>query len=319
MKAFLKKIRYFIAWFFLGLAEFIIPRIPLKFTHAAIYLIFILLYPFSHISPDVRNNLLPNIDIAFGDTISKREKRRIAKRALLNLVKMLPDIIYYFNPKNHHKIINDCNILGINHLEAALKNGNGAIAISAHISNFVIMAMRLTMTGLPFRVLIKDSNNDLLKKKYHYYQDILGIKKIDADKGAGATKDILRALRKNEIVIMVSDERKKHDGIPVPFFGKDALTAPGPAILALRTNAPLIPIFIHSKEDSAFEIEILPPLEPKLTGEKEVDIFTISLAINSVIESHIRKYPGQWAWINPRWKGAGRFGTRHQRPKVKLT
>ncbi len=318
MKTFLKIIRYFIAWFFLGMAEFIIPRIPLKFTHTLIHLILISGFPFIQIFPDVRNVLLPNIDIAFGTTLSKKEKKRIAKSALLNLTNMFPELIYYFSPKNHYKIVDNCNILGINHLEAALKKGNGVIAISAHISNFVLMAVRLTMTGLPFRVLIKDPNNDMLKKKYHHYQDILGIRQIDADKGAGATKDILRALRKNEIVIMVADERKKHDGIPVPFFGRDALTTPGPAILALRTSAPLVPIFIHSREDSNFEIEILPPLEPKLTGEKEVDIYTVSLAINSVIESYIRKYPDQWAWTNPRWKGAGRFGTRHQRPKVKL-
>jgi len=318
MKDFLKKIRYSIARFLLRTAEFSIPRIPLKLTNAAMYLVYCSIYPAVYLFPDIRKTLLPNIDIAFGNTFTKRERRRFVKNVLWNMVKMFPDLIHYLNPINHQKIVENCNISGMEHLESALKRGNGVILISAHLSNFVLMIVRLIMTGLPFWVVLKDPNNETLKSVYKHYQEICGIKGIDADKGFAATKDILKALKNNEIVIIVADERKKHDGINVPFFGRDALTTPGPAVLTLRSGAPLIPAFIHFVEDSKFEIEILPPIEPEPNGDKERDIYNISLTINEVIEKQIRKYPYQWAWTNPRWKGAGRFGARHERPKVKM-
>lgn len=316
MKNFSKKIRYDIAGFFVGILEFVVPRIPLRLTNSIMYLLFCITSPTMYLFPDVRKILLPNIDLAFGETLTKREKRRIARRALWNLVKMVPELLYYFNPRNHHEIPENCAIHGLDHLEKALERGNGAIAISAHISNFVLMIARLVLTGLPFKVVMKYPKNEMLRRKFDYYLGIMGVGTIDADKKAGATKDILRALRNNQVVIIVADERKKHDGVPVPFFGKDALTAPGPAILALRSGASLIPTFTHLKERSSFEVEILPPIEPKSTGEKEKDIFNTSLAINMVIEDYIRKYPEQWAWTNPRWKGAGRYGIRHERHKI---
>lgn len=316
MKNFLKILRYDTAGFLIGIAEFVIPRIPLKLTNSVMYLVFCLTSPTIYLSPDIRKILFPNIDLAFGTTLTKREKRKMAKKALWNLVKMVPDLLYYFNPINHHEIVENCVLHGIDHLEKALKRGNGVIAVSAHISNFVLMIARLVLTGHPFRVVMKYPKNEMLKNKFNYYLGIVGIRTIDADKKAGAVRDILRSLKNNEIVLIVADERKKHDGIPVPFFGRDALTTPGPAILALRSGAPLVPMFVHLREKSSFNVEILPPLEPKLTGEKDKDIYNISLSINMVIEDYIRKYPEQWAWTNPRWKDAGRFGIRHQKPKV---
>jgi KDO2-lipid IV(A) lauroyltransferase len=316
MKNISKKIRYDIAGFLVGIAEFIIPRTPLRLTNSVMYLLFCLTSPTIYLFPDIRKVLFPNIDLAFGTTLTKREKRKMAKKALWNLVKMAPDLLYYFNPRNHHEIVENCTIHGIDHLETALKRGNGVIAVSAHVSNFVIMIARIVLTGLPTNIVMKYPKNEMLTGKFDYYLGTLGIRTIDADKKARAVRDILRALRNNEIVIIVADERKKHDGIPVPFFGRDALTAPGPAVLALRSGAALIPTFVHSMEHSSFDVEILPPIKPELTGEKEKDIYNISLSINMMIEEYIRKYPEQWAWTNPRWKGAGRYGIRHERHKI---
>lgn len=315
MKSFLKKLRYDIGGFAIGIAEFVIPRIPLKLTNRIMYTIYGSLYPLIYLFPDIRKRVIPNIDMAFGSELTKGERRKFLKNVIWNLVKTFADLIYYLNPKNHQEIVENCHITGMEHLEAALKGGKGVLILSAHLSNFVLMIVRLIMTGLPFKVVLKDPKNETLKKVYKHYQDLCGIRRIDADKGMGATKDILRALKNNEIVFIVADERKKRDGIIVPFFGRDALTAPGPAVLVLRSGAPMIPSFIHLVKDSKFEIEIFPPIEPELTGDKEQDIYNISLTINEVIEKHIRRYPDQWAWTNPRWKGAGRHGTRHDRTR----
>jgi KDO2-lipid IV(A) lauroyltransferase len=112
----------------------------------------------------------------------------------------------------------------------------------------------------------------------------------------------LRGLRQNRIVYLIADERKKRDGILAPFLGKPALTTPGPAVLSLRTGAPIIPMFVTKREGRKHVIEILPPIDIEKTGNIEKDIYNLTEAANNAISDYIRKYPDQWAWTNPRWK-----------------
>jgi KDO2-lipid IV(A) lauroyltransferase len=90
-----------------------------------------------------------------------------------------------------------------------------------------------------------------------------------------------------------------NDGIPVPFFGHPAMTAPALAEFALRYDLPLIPARVVRKRGGAyFNAKVYPPLEFTRTGDKEKDIMT---AVNAMIESWVREYPDQWFWVHKRW------------------
>jgi len=117
-----------------------------------------------------------------------------------------------------------------------------------------------------------------------------------------ALRQILSCLRKNEIVCILADEKKSKTGVLVDFFGYPAPTAPGPAVLALRTGAPLVPIFIVRRDDGSHHIYIEPQLELSLNGDRSSDIPAVVSAYTKVIENFIRMYPDQWFWINNRWK-----------------
>ena len=101
---------------------------------------------------------------------------------------------------------------------------------------------------------------------------------------------------------MVADENKNHNGIFVDFFGHPAATAPGPAFLACKSGAPVLPGFMVRQFDNRYKIIITPPVEFEFSDNLDDSIFSITAGYTKVIESFVRQYPGQWFWLNNRWK-----------------
>ena len=86
-----------------------------------------------------------------------------------------------------------------------------------------------------------------------------------------------------------------------PFFGRDAMTTPAPAALALKLKVPVV--FASNKRlgGARFGVTIYPPLEFSPTGNEEADTYALTLAINRKLEEIVRADPGQWLWIHRRW------------------
>src|SRR5207253_2644034 len=98
-------------------------------------------------------------------------------------------------------------------------------------------------------------------------------------------------------------DQKMNDGIAVPFFGRDAMTAPAIAEFALRYNLELIPARVVRTKGCHFEATIFPPMAYEKTGDEEKDVLTIMTAINAILETWIREHPEQWFWVHKRWPG----------------
>jgi lauroyl/myristoyl acyltransferase len=88
--------------------------------------------------------------------------------------------------------------------------------------------------------------------------------------------------------------------VEVEFLGRIMALPVGPAVYHLKTGAPILPMFIIRQEAGGHKIIIDPPLEIQLSGDERRDIFTIVTEIARVLESYIKKYPGQWSWISKR-------------------
>ena len=299
MKLPLKRFRHAIGGVVISLVQSFFTTAPIFLIHFITDILFYIIYPFSYI-PSVRNQLLGNIRTAFGDEMSKSDMNRIAKNCIKSLFRMSGNIFHYGWPKNHDKLRELVKISGIEHIEEALKEGKGIIGLGSHMVDFIMLTLRLAQSDLPFIVPTKAPRNELLRNKYLEWWAVGNVKYIDVDNREKARKEMLNSLRDNMIVYLIADERKKRDGISVPFFGKPALTAKGPAILSLTTGAPIVPIYIN--HSNGYTIEILPKIEFNPSGDQQKDVLDLTIKLNKSIEDYIRKYPDQWIWLNPRWK-----------------
>jgi KDO2-lipid IV(A) lauroyltransferase len=118
-----------------------------------------------------------------------------------------------------------------------------------------------------------------------------------------ATREILKALRNNEIVgILTDQDSKRIEGIFVDFLGYPAHTPIGPVVLAMKTKSLIIPMAIHGKKDGTHLIEIKKPLSLQFSGQAEKDRFFNTKLCNDALSEFILKYPTQWVWMHERWK-----------------
>jgi KDO2-lipid IV(A) lauroyltransferase len=193
---------------------------------------------------------------------------------------------------------------GKERLDAALALGKGVIALGAHVNNFFLVGSRLAAEGYGFDVVQHYPDNKVLAAKMKEYTIQIGQNPIPKLPRIESVKHSLRSLKKNHILFLVTDERQKRGGEAVFFFGKPALTATGPAVLSLKTGAPILPIFMIREKNWSNRLHIGPPITVDPSGDREKDIHNLTQAYTRVIEECVERHPEQWAWVNQRWEGA---------------
>jgi len=256
---------------------------------------------FIRFSHRYRRRIARNLQIAFGNTTDNKKLAQIAQSLSENLGLNFAETLISSTAKKK-PLLDSIQIHGIEHLEKALSHGKGVLAFSAHLGNFTLIGLKMAAEGYPFHMLVKDPRYPAVAEAFHVMQEGQGGNFIYVEPWERALRQILSCLRKNEIVCILADEKKSKTGVLVDFFGYPAPTAPGPAVLALRTGAPLVPIFIVRSNDGLHHIYIEPQLELSLNGDRSSDIPAVVSAYTKVIENFIRMYPDQWFWINNRWK-----------------
>jgi KDO2-lipid IV(A) lauroyltransferase len=92
-----------------------------------------------------------------------------------------------------------------------------------------------------------------------------------------------------------------NDGIAVPFFGREAMTAPAAARLALRFDCAVVPVRVERLPRAHFRIVADPPIDYRRTGDTERDTLALMTQVNQVLERWIRDKPEQWFWLHRRW------------------
>jgi len=123
---------------------------------------------------------------------------------------------------------------------------------------------------------------------------------------AGARRLVALAAEGRHIAVLL--DQKMNDGIPAPFFGVDAMTAPAPAQLALRHDLPLVPVRIERLGGARFRMTVHEPLARPATGDRRKDVAALVAAVNATIESWVRERPGEWLWLHRRWPAPGPGG-----------
>lgn len=264
-----------------------------------------------------RRRIRKNLKIAFGSSFENQDIENITRMLTKNLGLILAETLLS-GTKNKNNILDRISVHGTENLDNALSYGKGVIAVSAHLGNFTLIGVKMLREGYPFSTLVKESKHQGIAKAARKIQREQGGRFIYIDPWSKALRQIISSLRKNEIVCLIADEKKKRSEIYVEFFGEQAPTAIGPAVLSLRTGALIMPIFIVRNEDLYHKIFIEPHLKPNLNGNITEDIYTITTAYTKVTEKYVRMYTDQWFWINNRWKKRKHLKTNRGTENIKM-
>ena len=190
------------------------------------------------------------------------------------------------------------DLIGAEHVDAARESGKSAIFVSGHMGNWEILPLGTLHRQIPLDVVYRAANNRLVDWLYRRGRKALRGEQIP--KGPAGARLLVRALNDGRSLGMLVDQ-KMNDGIPVPFFGRDAMTAPAAAELALKFGCPLIPARMERLGGARFRMTVYPPLRAEPSGDRHRDVAAIMTEINAQLESWIRQSPEQWLWIHNRW------------------
>lgn len=191
-------------------------------------------------------------------------------------------------------------IVNLDIARAALASGKGAIALSGHCANWELMALGAWQAGIDGAEVYRPVNNPLInrwimrqRRRFAYPTQI--------SKNGDNVRELLRTLKEGKALAMLTDQ-KHSEGLPIPFFGRDAWTATGPAVLGLRTGAALVPVRMVRTGGANFQMTFYPPLEISRSGDKDADIAATLGLINKALEDAVREHPAQWLWAHNRWR-----------------
>jgi KDO2-lipid IV(A) lauroyltransferase len=173
-----------------------------------------------------------------------------------------------------------------------LKKDGGIIFFSGHFANWETGAIAMRALGHPPAVVYRKPNNPWIDSLLRHARDSGASGHIE--KGAAGARDIVSCLKKGEAIGMLVDQRL-NEGLPIPFFGKDAMTAPAIAQFALKFGCPLYPVRGERLDGARFRVTILPAITLGDSAEK------IMTDINALLEGWIRENPAQWLWTHQRW------------------
>lgn len=183
-------------------------------------------------------------------------------------------------------------------LDAIRESDKGAVLISGHFANWEVMASAICNRPLDCLVTYRALNNPHIDRRLNTLRQSYGIGTL-APKGLG-TRKLMKALEAGRGVAFLNDQ-KFREGLAVPFFGHDAMTAPGPTRLAMRYDVPIIPMSTLRTGPCRFRVTVHDPILPKTDGTPAADTLATVSEITQFIEARIRETPGQWFWMHRRW------------------
>lgn len=191
-------------------------------------------------------------------------------------------------------------LIGGEYVDLLREDNRAGIFFSAHLGNWEIVSLGATQRGVPLDRVYREANNRLVEWLYRHGRT--AVEGALIPKGAGGARALLKSLKSGRHLAMLVDQ-KMNDGIPVPFFGRDVMTAPALAELALRYDCPVVPARITRLKGARFRLMALAPLELIRTGDHQADVAANMAQVNALIEQWVRDTPEQWLWLHNRWPG----------------
>lgn len=187
-------------------------------------------------------------------------------------------------------------IVGEDALRRLTTGDRPVIFVSGHLANFELFATVTRRRGVPLALVYRASNNPIADR-------ILRRARRDATelipKGSAGARRVMTILRENGRVGLLVDQ-KMNDGIPVPFFGRDAMTAPAAADLALRYGARIGLARVERLGPARYRLTV-EEIEPSVGLGRHDAMYDLMCRINARLEEWIRARPGEWLWLHRRW------------------
>ena len=228
----------------------------------------------------------------------KASARRFAKKNFKHTVSIAFDVIWSYT-KTPEALCPYFDIRGWDHVETALSKGRGMIGLTCHMGVFELLVVPASMKGKAPYVLYRTLDFAPLDRLTREMRGRFGAELIPLRNASGK---MARMLESGQIVATLLDQNVDwYKGVFVDFFNRPACTNSGLAKLAMKTRAPVVPVFIM-KEGKRYIFRAFKEIPRQETGDRIRDIEYNTQNYVKAIELMVRHKPEQYFWVHNRWK-----------------
>ncbi len=189
---------------------------------------------------------------------------------------------------------------GLDHFIKAYSRGRGVVIATAHFGHFEVGLAALAVMGYPIWYILRTVDILELDK---FFDDTRRKTGMGIIKKENAAREIIRKLRAGDVVALHIDQHSSGNSMFIPFLGKWAATITTPAVMGMRTGAPVLSMLCFRDDDTdSFTIRISPEIKAVPTEDMLADVRQITRRLNEILEKAVREAPEQWFWLHNRWK-----------------
>ncbi|OGS20333.1 MAG: hypothetical protein A2252_07870 [Elusimicrobia bacterium RIFOXYA2_FULL_39_19] len=288
-------IRFYIEYWLLLATVFVIRTVPFK---AAVWIAQALAdFAFDVLKIRIKVTT-ENLKTAFGNKMTDEQIKVLAKKVYRNFMVTSMEFIRIPN-MTYDEVRAMTTIVGVEHLEKGLKRGKGIILVACHYGNWEMMGTAIRANGYPITYIDGEQKNIFVEKFITNNRIKSGIKLIARK---NALRGVIKTVKNNEILALLSDQNAGPEGVFVDFFGKPASTPQGAAAFVLKTGASMVLAYNVPSDDRKHNTVYLETIEINPTGNQEKDIFTITETFSKKFEKFIAEKPEHYFWLHRKWK-----------------
>ena len=244
-----------------------------------------------------RAQTLQQIEIAFGGAKSAHERVRIARGCYRHFGMMGFQFLMQAS-LTKREVWDWVRLDDLALLRETLQEGKGALLITGHLGNWELVGVGLNQEGIALSLYVGAQHNPHADAIINRARQDTGSETVH--KGPNV-KGILKALRANRAMAILADQHDTEKRYYVAFFGQPVSVAPGPALLARRTGAPMLFADCTRGEDGRYGFRA-ERVSVQPTDDEELDVLTITQGLFERLEACVRARPEQYFWMHRRFR-----------------
>ena len=243
-----------------------------------------------------RRLALGNLEAAFPNR-SAAERAAIAREMFSHFGRLLM-VLLKFSAMPPSRMLEYVEFEGEERVKAAHALNRGVLLFTGHFGFWEINALVHALRLHPMAVLARPLDNPLLHDLLEHVRGLTGNSVIYRK---GALRRVLRTLADNKAVALLIDQHIHTDAVLVDFFNRPAATTTALAALAIRTGAPVIPVFALPLPGGRFRMVYEHAVDPPNPNHPD-PLRDFTQRCTDVLEMYVRRYPGLWLWMHRRWR-----------------
>jgi phosphatidylinositol dimannoside acyltransferase len=252
------------------------------------------------VTPAKRRQVERNLRRASGGTLHGRALQRAVSGVFDSYGRYWYELFHLRADLDRAELLADHNMVdGFHRIVSGCAGSTGVILALPHVGAWDYAGAWLSVQGYPPTVVVEPVEPPELFDWFADTRRLLGMEVVPLGPEAGGA--VLRALRERRVVCLLCDRDLTGDGIEVEFFGERTTLPAGPATLALRTGAPLLPSAVYFRPRGGHHGIVQPPVPAERLGRLRDDVTRVTQELAYRFEQLIRAEPEQWHLLQPNW------------------